>query len=339
MILIWAFLLGLGPALVVLFVVVRHLRATRERADQLGSRLAAVLDGVGASFSVWSNGRLVECNREFRELYAGVPLKPGVVWEDLIRFTATRGLVRVREEEVETWVREVVAKFQGPAREVLRMADGRWLEMQSVPTDHGETLMLFADVTELHDVRGTLSDASARLEQQASALVLLRRTIDIIGVAASFGGAVDQVVTAVCGWAGWPVGHAYCVSDDDTEQLESMRVWHTPTADTFASLRAVIEHEDPRKGEGVAGRAFQSGSILWIANLAVDPAISDTRREVMPGIRGACAVPIKNRGRVVAVLEFLSYDQLSPSTSATQLLEAVADALGWVFERRTLRTH
>ena len=118
-----------------------------------------------------------------------------------------------------------------------------------------------------------------------------------------------------------------------------MRVWRSAQDEPFAPFRAAVEQEVLRPGDGVAGRALRSGRVIWIANVVVDPATSDSRREVMPGVRGVCAVPIKSRGKVVAVLEFLAREQLSPSASATQLLEGVAEALGWVFERHDLATH
>ena len=338
MYIVLAFLFGLCPALIALFVVVRRLRAIQVRADQLESRFLAVVDGFGIGLSVWSQDRLMQCNERFTQFYPGVPLNPGLVWEDLMRFTVTRGLVRVSENEVESWICDHVERFRGSAREVVRMADERWLEIRSVLTDHGDTLVLFSDVSEVHDVRKTLSHAGARLEQQANALVLFRRTVEIAGESRSFENAVDQVLAAVCEWSGWPVGHAYRVSGNE-EQIASMGVWCMPTAGTFESFRAMVENEDSRKGDGVAGRSLQSESVFWIANVAVDPTMSDTRRDVMPGIRGACTVPVKSCGRVVAVLEFLAYEQLSPVTSTTQLLEGVADVLGWAFERQTPRSH
>ena len=338
--LVWLPLLGLGVAVLAVFLVVRRLRETREHADRLGSRLAAVLEGYAAGLSVWDvDSRLVACNQRFREFYPGVPLKPGLVLEDLTRFTVTRGLVQVPEDEVEAWVLDRMTRFRGVAREVVRTASGRWLEIRSMPTDHGEVLLLYADATETHDTRSALSDRSERLDQQSADLALLRRAVELAGVAESFDGAVRQVVDLICEWAGWPVGHAYRVSSTDAGQLESMRVWRSAQDEAFAPFRAAVEQEVLRPGDGVAGRALRSGRVIWIANVVVDPATSDSRREVMPGVRGVCAVPIKSRGKVVAVLEFLAREQLSPSASATQLLEGVAEALGWVFERHDLATH
>ena len=54
----------------------------------------------------------------------------------------------------------------------------------------------------------------------------------------------------------------------------------------------------------------------------------------MAGIRGACAVPVIHQGRVLAVLEFLSSDQLAPDPTTTRLLEATAEVFASVLTSR-----
>ena len=318
----------------VLFLIARRLRVEREGAARLGSRLAAVLESGSVGLSVWSAaGRLVACNGRFREFYPGVTLKAGLVLEDLIRFTATRGLVQVSEDQIETWVNDWVTRFREGVCEVLRTADGRWLEIRTVQADHDEVLILYGDVTAVRDTEVALSDGSKRLEKQVADMALLRRAIDVGGMSDSFESATQQLVDLVCDWSSWPVGHAYRVSRNNGDELETMPVWHVSTDHMFAPLQAVFEQEPPGQDDGVAGRALQSGNVIWIANVEVDPAISSEHRGLMPGIRGVCAVPVKSRGRVVAVLEFLAREQLVPDPSAARLLEGVAEVLGWVVDR------
>ena len=322
---------------VALFLIARRLRGEREGAARLDSRLAAVLESRATGLSVWNaEGRLVACNGRFREFYPGVQLKAGLVLEDLIRFTVTRGLVQVPEDQIETWVNDRMTRFREGACEVLRTADGRWLEIRTVPADHDEVLILYGDVTAVRDTEVALFDGSKRLEKHVADMVLLRRAIEVGGMSDSFESATQQLVDLVCDWSSWPVGHAYRVSRDDGDALETMPVWHVSTDHVFAPLQAVFEREPARQDDSVAGRALQSGHVVWIANVEVDPAISSERRGLMPGIRGVCAVPVKSRGRVVAVLEFLASEQLYPDPAAARLLEGVAEVLGWVVDRSRL---
>ena len=117
--------------------------------------------------------RLVACNDRFREFYPNAPIKPGLVFEDLTRYTANRGLIQVPGDDIETWVTERVDRFGTAQHDVLRTPDGRWLDIRTRPADTGELLMLYTDTTQVRETEATLSDRSQRLEQQSSDLGVL----------------------------------------------------------------------------------------------------------------------------------------------------------------------
>ena len=332
---IWVWLLVSVSLSAVLALVARRLHTTRERRDRMESRLAAVLEGSDAGLAVWDPpGRLTACNKRFRDFYPTVQLKPGLVFEDLTRFTATRGLIQLPEDQVETWVEERLAGFGEVGHDVFRTLDGRWLEIDTRPTGSGEVLLLYTDTTHLRETEATLSDRTQRLERQSADLSLLADAIRIGSTETTPESATAAVVALVCEWASWPVGYAYCVSGHDEEMtLEPMPAWFADAdaSDTFSGLRTVIEQRHLKSGDGIAGRALHMRRLSWIPNVAVDPAIDGEVRSAMTGIRGACAVPVKHDDAVVAVLEFLARDQLVPDPSTTRLLEATAETLGWVF--------
>lgn len=335
---VWVWLpivLGLIAALA---LVARRLHTTRERLDRMESRLAAVLETSDAGLAVWDpHGRLTACNSRFREFYPTVQLKPGLVFEDLTRFTATRGLIHLQDDQAETWVEERLARFGESGHDLLKTADGRWLEIDTRPTSSGEVLLLYTDTTRLRETEASLSARSERLERQAADRTLLTDAIRLGSTETTPESATAAFVALVCGWAAWPVGYAYRVSGHgDEATLHPIPAWcaGTDTGDTLSGLRSIVEERQLKRGEGAAGRALYTGRVSWIPNVAVDPSIDPDVRGSMTGIRGACAVPVKHGGTVVAVLEFLARDQLVPDPSMTQLLEATAEALGWV-----LRTH
>ena len=316
------------------FLLARRLHAAREHAARLAARLAAVLAGREAGLAVWSpDGRLVACNPRFREFYPDVPLRPGLALEDLVRFTVTRGLVQVPEAEVEAWVQARLAGARAAACDVVRTADGRWLEIRVGPSGGGETLMLYADVTVAHEAAAALAERDAQLDGRAADLALLQAALAAAGGAGSFEAAARQINEQVCCWAGWPVGHAWRAADGGAA-LAPCPGTLVIDGDGFEPLRAALGAERPVRGEGLAGRVLQTGRVVWVANIESDPTFPTERRASMPGIRGACGVPIRRGEQVVAVLEFLAREQLVPADATARLLESVGRALGAVPERR-----
>ena len=160
---VWAVLLLLPPVLAV-GLLAHRLHRTRAGAARVEARLAAVLAAAGSGLSVWTTaGSLVACNARFRELYPDVPLKPGLELEDLLRFTVTRGLVQVPDVETEAWVQARLAGVGEGARTVVRTAAGGWLEIRAAPVDGGETLLLYTDVTDAEEVRGESAERKRQL--------------------------------------------------------------------------------------------------------------------------------------------------------------------------------
>ena len=322
-------LVALALLLALLLVLLaRRLQQARDGAARVEARLAAVLAAAGTGLSVWSAaGRLVACNARFSELYPDVPLKPGLELEDLIRFTATRGLVQVPDDQVEAWVQARLSGMREGAREVVRTAAGRWLEMRAVPSDDAETLLLYSDVTDAEATRAELSGHARQLTRRAADLELLNSAA-ACAASRPFEAAVPQVVALVCAWAGWPIGRAWRVAGAEPLRCEVLPEALVTTGEAFEPLRPMLAAEPPPDADSVASRAVRARRVAWVPNVEGDPAFQTGARVALPGIRGACGVPVTCGEQVVAVLEFLSPEQLAPAAATTRLLESVGRMLG-----------
>ena len=324
----WAVLLLLPPVLAV-GLLAHRLHRTRAGAARVEARLAAVLAAAGSGLSVWTTaGRLVACNARFRELYPDVPLKPGLELEDLLRFTVTRGLVQVPDVETEAWVQARLAGVGERARTVVRTAAGGWLEIQAAPVDGGETLLLYTDVTDAEEVRGESAERKRQLAGRTADLELLRGVLAAADAGEPLEAAVARVVALVCDWAGWPVGRAWRAAGNDPPLLEPLPAALVTSGSDYEALRPMLADEPSADADSLALRAARAGRVVWVADVEGDPAFQGGGRPELPGIRGACAVPVRSGGKVVAVLEFLSSEQLVPAEPATRLLESAALMLG-----------
>ena len=291
-----------------------------------------MLESLSAGLAVWSaDGRLIACNGRFREFYPGIALEPGLIFEDLVRFNAKRAVVLVPEDGVEAWVSAWMARLGVASCETLRTPDDRWLEMRTVPTDGSETVLLYLDVTDRQ--ASSAADDWTRAERQSAGLALLEQAVAVGAGSASFHAAARNILELVATWARWPAAVLYLVAADETRVLSASGVWYVADGEGAAALRAGVDACGDDPDDELLKRAVRTGESVWVTNIDVDPRLSDRRRRALAGVRGLCAVPVTSGTRVVAVLEFFTFDQLPPDPSAARLVTSVSDQLGRVFER------
>ena len=309
-----------------------HVRSREATTDQ---RLMAIIDSANAGLAVWdASGRLTACNDRFREFYPSVTLKPGLEFEDLVRFTVTRAVVIVPESEIETWIGTWLDRFGQMAREIVRTPDDRWIEVRTAPTDSGETLLIFTDVTVARMTAAADSMRHERLAMQSENLNMLRQAVAIGRTSTTFDLAARGMLELVAVWGGWQAGTVYLTASDGVAHLASTGIW-------FVSDEGGISSEVRREIDGCAGdpddvlrQSVSAKRPVWIGNLGVDPRLSDERRRaLLPPIRSLCVLPIVSEDRVVGVMEWYSYEATTPDETREALMLDAIGQLAQVFVR------
>ena len=324
----------IGLLLVLLVGLAWRLRRVRASHARARARLAALLESDSAGLAVWdAGGRLVACNGRFREFYPEVTLKPGLEFEDLVRYTATRAVVIVPEEEIEAWIEERLARRTEALTETRRTPDDRRVEIRMRPTEQGETLLVYADVTAARAPATTGPGSTSSAVAQA-ALRMLQAAMVVGSEAGSFHQAVRDVTRLLAESGGWDAGTAYLAPADGSGALVSTGVWHVANEQVAPlATRAAIDACCHDADDEVLRRAAVSRAATWIANVTVDPRLSDARRDALGDIRSICAVPIVSAGRAVAVLELFAGTSTAPDPFRERLIVSAAGQLAHVFER------
>ena len=335
MILLPAAGLLIGLLVVLLGGVFWRLRAARAGEARSRARLAALLEVDAAGLAVWgAGGGLVACNGRFREFYPDVTLKPGLEYEDLVRYTATRAVVMVSEAEMDAWIEERLDRRDEPVTETLRTPDGRWIEMRTCPTDQGEMLLVYTDVPAPRSAETNHAASETPAAGQAAAARMLQEAIAVGRDAGSFHQAVRDVARLLADWGDWDAGTAYLAPADGSGALVSTGVWHVRNDQAVSpQIRAALDACCDDAADQVLRRAVASAESTWIGNVTVDPRLSDARRLALGNIRSICAVPIAIGGRVVAVLELFAGSPAQPDEARERLIGSAVGQLAHVFER------
>ena len=316
-----------------------RLRTARAEAAAAGTRLAAVLESLSAGLAVWSpDGRLTACNGRFREFYPAVELKPGLEYEDLVRYAATRAVVLVPEAEIEAWTGERIGRFGEASVETLRTPDERWIEVRTVPAAGGATLLLHVDVTAARAAAVSAGGEAAAAARRSADLHLILEALAVGRRREAFHQAAREILRLVGEWGGWHAATVYLATADGSGALVSTGVWYV--ADDRAMpppARAAVDACCDEGGDDLLRGAVGAAGPRWIASLAVEPRLSDARRAALEGVRSLCLVPVASGGRVVAVAELFARAPVAPDPSRERLVAAAVDQLGRVFERERAR--
>lgn len=165
------------------------------------------------------------------------------------------------------------------------------------------------------------------------------RLLQDIATAANLSQSVRDVfqyaLNRICEYMAWPVGHVYLTEErDGVPCLHSTALWHLREPDKTASFRDQTESRDMAPGEGLPGRAYRSGTALWLADVADDAGFQRRQAAAASGIRAACAFPILVGQEVVAVVEFYNDRVAQPDDALLKLMPQVGTHLGRAIERQ-----
>jgi PAS domain S-box-containing protein len=174
--------------------------------------------------------------------------------------------------------------------------------------------------------------AEARLRRQAREAQLLFDVTSLAAATDSFEDALRACLAAICDLTGWPLGHALLLIGSE---LVSTSVWHDQTGGAADALRAATEEIRFAPGIGLPGMVLESEEPVWIAD--ADQAHHFPRKGL--GLGAAFGFPIKSEGRIIAVLEFFTYDKVRPDPELMLVVRALGEQVGRVLERKRTEEH
>ncbi|HEU0100217.1 MAG TPA: HWE histidine kinase domain-containing protein [Allosphingosinicella sp.] len=175
--------------------------------------------------------------------------------------------------------------------------------------------------------------AEERLKRQAREAGLLFDVTRMAAETDSFDEALRACLESICAMTGWPIGHALIAGGD--REMVSTGVWHEATPGDSEALRTLTEGTRFASGFGLPGIIMARGEPAWISDVENHP---DFARKGL-GFAAAFGFPIKDDGRIVAILEFFSRSRFEPDPDLMLTVRTVGEQLGRVLERRRSEEH
>jgi ammonium transporter len=218
--------------------------------------------------------------------------------------------------------------------------------------------------TEVGQIAAEYNRVLGAFGRRTDSIQLLRRTAAAANESSSAEDALAIALDEVCGFTGWPIGHALLVSRDDPDELVSTGIWSIRDEGRYGEFRAASD-ERVRAGSRLAGVALEerkpvfvsSGDLLGrpadsvtLSVLLPESGAGEARRSVVVplegerasrsaewlelGLRAGLAVPVMAGTRAAGVLEFFSDEPFEADAELLELLVSVGTQIGRVVERQ-----
>ena len=139
-------------------------------------------------------------------------------------------------------------------------------------------------------------------------------------------GAFHKVLADLCRTMGWAFGEVWMPDEEDLE-LRCV-AWHASDPAEAADYSHALPRILLKKGNGPAGRAWQTGRVVWLRDVSDDPCFVDQDFAQRFELQAGVGVPVMEGREVVAVMVFFQKRPAEQDEQAVELLGHVAVHLG-----------
>jgi signal transduction histidine kinase len=147
---------------------------------------------------------------------------------------------------------------------------------------------------------------------------------------------LDDVLEFICESDNWDCGVIWLLDPGGIE-LSPRNVWTRAGVDA-SKFRERMANLRFGKGHGVPGRAWSGDDVVWFADLYDESGLVRAESAAAAGLHGAAAVPLRDSGEFVGVLELFTRAVRPMSEQGRRALVRAGSSLGRLIERRKLET-
>jgi diguanylate cyclase (GGDEF)-like protein/PAS domain S-box-containing protein len=144
-------------------------------------------------------------------------------------------------------------------------------------------------------------------------------------------GGVQAVIRAICELHNWDHGRFWQV-DDEAGVMRFAALWSKQGTGAEVLAPALLDVVF-QPGQGIAGRVWQSGEPLWVADASNDPRTAKHALWRTP-LRGTFMFPVKAAGRTLGVLTFASSEIRRPDERLLVAAVDIGNQIGQFLQRK-----
>ena len=132
--------------------------------------------------------------------------------------------------------------------------------------------------------------------------------------------SLSIILTEVCKFQGWPVGHIYEL-DEGENQLVPTNLWYfSDTNENSLAFKEITMATPFLFGKGLPGRVWEDNKPHWIEDVTIDENFPRAKHAENIGVRGALAFPVYTSKKIKFVFEIFSLEPERPDPQALEMM-------------------
>ena len=295
----------------------RNLEELRESEERF--RSTAEMAAIGIA-QVDADGRFLFANRWLCELL-------GYTREEL-QGLSLGGISHADDRDVTTHAREqlwagAVDSFQVEKRYLRKDGSTIWFGLNAsvkrAPTGEPQY-----DIVVFEDISG---------RRRADQLLRLEHSVTLcLAEADTQSSAVQSVMRVLCENLGWSFGEYWGV-DENAGVLRFGGFWENLGREQRHLFKQAQEHVFA-PGVGLAGRVWQTGEPMWIADVSTDDRMLRKELAREAGLHGAFLFPVVTAGKTMGVFSFWSRAIREPDQRMLEAIRVIGSQIGQFLRRK-----
>jgi diguanylate cyclase (GGDEF)-like protein/PAS domain S-box-containing protein len=170
-------------------------------------------------------------------------------------------------------------------------------------------------------------------QDRAEAALALGYAVSLaIAQAETESAAVRAAIRAICEKENWECGRYWRV-DERAGVLRLGETWCVEGS-RFANFLEQWSSVSYARGQGLAGRAWESGEPQWAADITQDERVGQKLLSLRSGMRGVFAFPLVSEGETMGVLVFNSVEVRSREEHLVRAIGAIGGHIGQFLRRK-----
>jgi PAS domain S-box-containing protein len=112
-----------------------------------------------------------------------------------------------------------------------------------------------------------------------------------------------------------------------------VQLWHRPALD-ITEFEEASKKLNFKQGEGLPGRVWQGGKVVWIADVTKDADFQRKPAALKSALQGALGIPVLVGDEVLGVIEFFSHELAKPDAELLDMMAATSSQISQFMERK-----